>query len=138
MKTLIFSILVALAVWSCNSGSATEAPKPGDVTSIQWIDTVKNVGAVNEGQVVEIAFRFKNTGNKPLVVRDVKASCGCTVAERPEAPIAPGKEGEIKASFKSEGRVGTNNKTLTVYANTGGDETHRLGFTVEVVKPANK
>ena len=138
MKTLFFSILVALAAWSCNSGNATEAPKPGDVTTIQWIDSVKNVGPVNEGQVVDIAFRFKNTGNKPLVIRDVKASCGCTVAERPEAPIAPGKEGEIKASFNSQGRVGINNKTLTVLANTGGDETHKLGFTVEVVKAAGK
>lgn len=138
MKTLIFSMLVAVAAWSCNSGNAGEAPKPGETTTIQWIDSVKNVGTINEGQVVDIVFRFKNTGTKQLVIRDVKASCGCTVAERPEAPIAPGKEGEIKATFNSQGRLGMNNKTLTVMANTPGDETHQLGFTVEVVKPANK
>lgn len=131
MKTFLFSILAATIVWSCNSGNAAETPKPGDVTTIEWIDSVKNVGSVNEGQVVDIAFRFRNTGNKPLVIEDVKASCGCTVAERPEAPIAPGKEGEIKASFNSQGRPGMNNKTLTVYANTGSDE-HKLNFSVEV------
>ena len=131
MKTYLFSILAATIVWSCNSGNAAETPKPGDVTTIEWIDSVKNVGTVDEGQVVDIAFRFRNTGDKPLVIEDVKASCGCTVAERPEAPIAPGKEGEIKASFNSQGRPGMNNKTLTVYANTGSDE-HKLNFSVEV------
>lgn len=136
MKSLLLTISAAIVIGSCNSGNAAaEAPKAGDITAIEWIDTVKNIGQVNEGQVVDIAFRFRNTGDKPLVIQDVKASCGCTVAERPEAPIAPGKEGEIKASFNSQGRVGTNNKTLTVYANTGNSE-HRLNFSVEVVKPA--
>lgn len=136
MKTFLFSILAVIALWSCNSGNATEAPKAGDVTSIQWIDSVKNVGAVDEGQVVDIAFRFKNTGTKPLVIQDVKASCGCTVPAPPKEPIAPGQEGEIKASFNSQGRPGMNNKTLTVYANTGSAE-HRLSFSVEVKpKPA--
>lgn len=138
MKTFIFSILLATLVWSCNNGNATEAPKAGDLTTIQWLDSVKTVGPVNEGQVVDIAFRFRNTGDKQLVIEDVKASCGCTVAERPQAPIAPGKEGEIKASFNSQGRPGSNSKNLTVVANTTGEKTHTLHFTVEVSAAAKK
>jgi len=56
------------------------------------------------------------------------------VAEQPEAPISPGKEGVIKASFNSEGRVGPNHKTLYVYANTKGSRSHELRFEVEVEK----
>lgn len=138
MKTFFFSILLATLAWSCNNGNATEAPKAGDLTTIQWLDSVKTVGPVNEGQVVDIAFRFKNTGDKQLVIEDVKASCGCTVAERPQAPIAPGKEGEIKASFNSQGRPGSNSKSLTVVANTTGEKTYTLHFTVEVTAAAKK
>ncbi|NII26739.1 DUF1573 domain-containing protein [Pseudoflavitalea sp. X16] len=137
MKTLFFSLLVALTAWSCSNSGASEPPKPGETTTIQWIDSAKDMGKVLDGQVVDIVFRFKNTGAKQLVIKNVGASCGCTVAERPEAPIAPGKEGEIKATFNSKGRLGTNKKTLTVYANTGGDETHKLYFTVEVMPAAD-
>jgi hypothetical protein len=46
---------------------------------------------IKEGEIVEVTYRFKNTGNMPLVVDNVSASCGCTVPEKPEEPIMPGK-----------------------------------------------
>ena len=64
----------------------------------------------------------------------MQPSCGCTVAEQPNEPVAPGKESIIKASFNSEGRVGINHKTLFVYANTKGTSTNELKFEVEVEK----
>jgi Protein of unknown function (DUF1573) len=102
------------------------------VTSIQWLDSVKNIGKISEGEKVEIAYRFINTGNNPLVISNVVASCGCTVAEKPQEPIAPGKEGIIRASFDSKGKTGTNHKTITVYANTV-EATYPLAFDVEVM-----
>ncbi|HEX4877762.1 MAG TPA: DUF1573 domain-containing protein [Chitinophagaceae bacterium] len=102
-------------------------------TSIQWLDSVyMDMGKVKEGQVVEVSYRFKNTGTKPLVIVNVVASCGCTVPEKPEEPIAPGEEGVIKAKFDSNGRKGENRKHITVDANTSPVKTHDLEFRVEV------
>ena len=104
-------------------------------TSIQWIDsTYKDFGKIAEGQKLEVAFRFKNTGDKPLVITKVQPSCGCTVAEQPNEPVAAGKESIIKASFNSEGRTGINHKTLFVFANTKGGSETQLQFVVEVEK----
>ena len=109
---------------------------PGAITNITWLDSAKNVGKIMEGEKVEIAFRFVNSGDKPLVIQGVNVSCGCTVAEKPGELFAPGKEGVIKAVFDSKDRVGSNHKTVTVYANTE-KPMHPLTFDVEVL-PAKK
>ena len=104
-------------------------------TTIQWIDsTYRDLGKVKEGAQVEVTFRFKNTGTKPLVVTSVSASCGCTVAEKPEKPCLPGEEDIIKAVFDSKDRVGEANKSLYVVANTNPTGTHELKFHVLVTK----
>jgi hypothetical protein len=56
------------------------------------------------------------------------------VADQPDEPVLPGKEGVIKASFNSEGRVGVNNKTLYVSANTKNGQNNELRFSVVVEK----
>lgn len=102
-------------------------------TSLQWLDSIfTDLGKVEEGKVVEVAYRFKNSGDKPLVIVSVTASCGCTVPEKPEAPIAPGEEGVIKAKFDSKGRKGPNEKHIYVDANTKPKSGHELSFRVEV------
>jgi hypothetical protein len=101
-------------------------------TSVLWLDSTQNLGNVMEGTVVDVQFRFKNTGNKMLVITDVAASCGCTVPEKPEKPIAPGAEGVIKATFDSKNRIGTNHKVITVILNTE-NRTQQLVFDVEVI-----
>jgi len=137
------SILLAA---SCAGGNDTNTPRdtasalgakadtaviPAN-TSIQWIDSTLDFGRVREGETVEAGFRFRNTGDHPLVISNVSPSCGCTVAERPVEPIAPGAEGVVRASFDSRGRLGPNHKTLNVYSNTP-EGMHRLVFTVEVL-----
>lgn len=103
-------------------------------TSITWLDGDQDYGKVTEGEQVAVAFRFKNTGEKPLIIYSVTPACGCTAAEPPKEPILPGKEGVIKASFNSNGRVGTNNKSIAVNANTSGGMDHNLHFKVDVIK----
>ena len=103
-------------------------------TTIQWLDSVKSFNNVTEGQKLEVAFRFKNTGSKPLIIESVQPSCGCTVANPPKEPVLPGNEGVINGTFDSNGRVGTNHKTLYITANTKGSQSHELKFDVEVVK----
>ena len=62
-------------------------------------------------------FIVTNTGNTPLVIQNIVASCGCTTPEWTREPIAPGKEGKIKAIYDPKDRPGAFNKTLSVYTN---------------------
>ncbi|WP_431215578.1 DUF1573 domain-containing protein [Puia sp. P3] len=68
----------------------------------------------------------------------MRPSCGCTVAEQPREPIAPGGEGQIRAVFNSEGRTGINHKTLFVTANTKDKQEFSLQFVVQVEKQEKK
>lgn len=148
-KTMKLWIIVScfLTLAACNSNTdekdkitvnkttaTTEVTDNKGLTDILWIDSVRNLGRINEGQKVEISFRFKNTGTKPLIIESVTPGCGCTVADYPKEPIAPGSEGEITGSFDSHGRQGINNKDILVMANTTGSQNHILRFTVEVIK----
>ena len=146
MKTTLFLIGLVVVIASCNqTDSKTAATKPVNLdsayndstnyTNIQWLDSIhQQLGKINEGQTPEITWKFKNTGDKPLVIINAQGTCGCTIAEKPMEPIAPGEEGEIKAKFNSEGRVGPNKKQVIVTANTKGGTSHYLGFDVEVIK----
>lgn len=104
-------------------------------TSLEWLDsTTQHLGKIKEGNIVEISWKFKNTGNKPLIIANANGTCGCTIADKPKEPVAPGEEGMIKARFNSQGQ-GTNvSKTVTVDANTKGQAHHLLTFTAQITK----
>jgi len=71
-------------------------------------------------------FTVTNTGNKPLIIENVAASCGCTMPKKPEKPIAPGQSDVIEVKFHPKpGQVNEITKTITVTANTP-DKTHLL------------
>ena len=98
--------------------SATAKMEAKDPTTVQMIDSVYDFGKVTEGEIVEFSYRFKNTGDKPLVITErPRASCGCTIAEKPEEPILPGTIGFIKVKFNSENRPGEAHKTVMVLSN---------------------
>lgn len=101
-------------------------------TTIDWKDTLFNAGTIVDGEQLEVIYSFENTGSEVLVFSDVKASCGCTIPEKPEKPILPGNGGIIKAIFNSKGRLGSNHKILTAFANTK-EGAQQLIFDVEVV-----
>lgn len=142
---IIFSlfIIAAVAIVALNKPNAPiqskkaavnpqPEPDPGiPLTSIEFTDAVQNMGKVKDGDKVEIVFHFQNTGKELLIIKDVAASCGCTIPEKPLEPIAPGSKGIIKASFDSKGREGLNHKVIYVYANTK-EAKHDLTFDVEV------
>ena len=80
-------------------------------------------GTIEEGVQATVTFTFKNTGNAPLVLNRVKASCGCTTPKWTKEPIAPGTEGTITAIYNSKGRPGNFTKTITIKHNgEGGTE----------------
>lgn len=78
-------------------------------------DTI-DYGTIENGSDGIRVFKFKNTGNAPLVITKVKSSCGCTVPKKPTAPIAPGKDGQIEVKYDTK-RTGFIRKTITVTSN---------------------
>lgn len=76
-------------------------------------------GTVPEGPAAEYEFTFKNTGKEPILLQEVKASCGCTTPSYSKEPVKPGQTGSVKASFASAGRPGPFTKTITVTSNAG-------------------
>lgn len=103
-----------------------------NATTIEWIDsTTLDLGKLKKDQQVEVTFRFKNSGDKNLVIESVSAGCGCTIPEKPEKPFAPGEEGIIKARFNGSGS-GHISKTVTVVANTKPYKDHLLTFTGDI------
>jgi hypothetical protein len=145
MRLVYFCLIAAFLLSGCGSqeskgGAPSQALAStkidsANLTSIQWLDSAnRDFGKIAEGQILQIAFRFKNSGTKPLVIQRVQPSCGCTIAEQPDKPIMPGDEGVIKAAFNSERHIGLNRKTLFVYANTQKSEVNELKFSVEVEK----
>ena len=97
-------------------------------TKIAWLDSVQDFGTIKDGESVTIRYEFKNTGNKPLFISDVKPSCGCMVTDYPRDIIMPGKSGELKATFKSFGVHGMMHKTILVTTNTSNSIFHELKF----------
>ena len=81
-------------------------------------DVTFDFGDIKEadGPVTHV-FKIKNTGEVPLVVTKVVASCGCTSPDWTKEPIAPGKNGEIKVTFDPTGRPNTFAKTISIYSN---------------------
>ena len=76
-------------------------------------------GEVTDGEIVEVDYTFKNTGETNLIIYDASASCGCTVPEYPkDKEIKPGESGVIKARFDSSGQTGKQVKSITLTTNT--------------------
>ncbi len=99
--------------------------------------TEHDFGKINEadGRVTTV-FKFKNEGMEPLVLSNVRASCGCTTPKWTREPIEPGQTGEITVTYNPNGRPGRFQKTITVTSNAT-EATKRLYIKGEVIpKPA--
>ena len=122
MKRIIFLALMCAVCGFCraqeNKTSAPEGktnPEAPKVTAV-FDKTEHDFGAIPEnGGNVECEFSVKNTGDTPLTILKATPSCGCTVAEFTQEPIAPGKSGKIKASFNPKGNKNEFGKQITVF-----------------------
>ena len=129
--SIICIALFGLAILSCKDNASAkiqstnlETAKERDAkislgsAIIEFDQTEYDFGTITEGDVVEGKFLITNKGKVDLIITSVKPSCGCTTPEWTRDPIKPGESGEIKFSFNSRGRVGKQNKSITVKANT--------------------
>ena len=106
--------------------------KNNDVVNAQIIDNggqaqfswtneggqVWDFGTIKQGESPEFTFTFINNGTEPMIISNAKGSCGCTVPSWPKEPIPPKGTGEINVKFNSKNKKGTQNKTVTLTANT--------------------
>lgn len=121
MKRLLF-ILVLIV-----SGFTTYAQTGA---KIEFKEETINYGNVFKGEDSgKRVFEFKNTGDMPLIIKDVKSSCGCTVPTKPSEPILPGKTGIIEVQYNMN--PGPISKTITVESNAVNKENGMVALRIK-------
>lgn len=100
------------------ASTGSEMAETGAVGKFQFEEIAYDFGTVDEGEVVTHVFKFTNVGEGPLVIQNARGSCGCTVPNYSDKPVAPGETGEITVNFNTNGRPNAQSKTVTILANT--------------------
>jgi hypothetical protein len=116
MKTFLFSAILLIAVFL--NGKAQTADS---TLVINFESTVHDYGTIDQGSDGTYEFKFTNDGKTPLILSNVRSSCGCTVPSWTKDPVAPGKEGVIKVVYNTS-RVGSFTKTVTVTSNAKNNQ----------------
>lgn len=133
-----FFIIAAITVFvlsvSCSQAPGQDkAEKNGP--KIEFSYTEYDYGTITQGGDGTSEFEFKNTGNEPLILSDVKSTCGCTVPSWPREPVKSGESAKIIVNYRTT-RVGPINKSITVSSNAAsGPVVLRIKGNVEP-KPA--
>ncbi|MBT5508064.1 MAG: DUF1573 domain-containing protein [Flammeovirgaceae bacterium] len=117
VKKFYCSILFVLIVGTLFAQESAVFEEPKNGPKIVFSEDRHEFGDIIQGDVIEHVFEFTNSGNAPLVLQDVKTTCGCTVPEWPRSPLAPGATAELKVKFNSAGKIGIQNKVITVISN---------------------
>ena len=126
----VFALTTFLFVQVLSSGSA-QTPPTG--AAISWERNNHDFGEIKEGEKVEHTFKFTNTGAEALVITNIQVTCGCTTPKGwPRDPVAPGKKAEIIVQFNSTGKIGRQNKVVTVISNSAGGNS-QVTFTATVL-----
>lgn len=143
MKKIILSLsaLCMVAFTSCKedatskikSENVTQAAErdavAGDFPVITFDKKEHDFGEIENGTPVSTVFTYTNTGNSPLVITDIKSTCGCTVPQDwSKEPLAPGASSKFTVDFNGKGSPGSaTSKTVTITANTeAGTETVKI------------
>jgi hypothetical protein len=91
----------------------------GAQPKIEFEKTTHDYGSIKEDAgLAKTEFKFTNTGDKPLILNNVRASCGCTTPKWTREPVAPGKTGSIEVSYNPKNRPGAFTKSVNVYSNS--------------------
>ncbi len=137
MKQFFISFCLMLGVFFAQAQDNTQQAAPGNGPQITYDETTHDFGDIVQGQIVTYTFKFQNTGKEPLIVSNVLTTCGCTVPAWPKEPIAPGKKGEITATFNSAGKMGKQNKVITVLSNATNNQTQVTIISNVLQKPGD-
>ena len=113
LSTIIVGIFTMFVLGSANAPIPTEE---GNQPHIQFETVAHDFGVIQQSENGGYSFKFTNTGKEPLIIQNVRTSCGCTVASRPNAPILPGDSSEISVKYDTK-RLGVFHKSITVTSN---------------------
>lgn len=91
---------------------------PGERTTVVWRPDTLFFGDIYEGAILLDSFKVTNTGANPYVIKNVRASCDCTVLRFPSRPIMPGETAAIRVEFDSAGKAGHAQPGIVVYDNS--------------------
>ncbi|MGC8865655.1 MAG: DUF1573 domain-containing protein [Bacteroidales bacterium] len=122
MKKIFFLLIASLLVVPVLNAQNNNAERKGPIITFDQKlrdasgNYVWDYGTIQQGADGSSFFAFKNTGTEPLVLSEVRSSCGCTVPRWPREPILPGKSDTIKVKYDTK-RLGQINKTITVISN---------------------
>ena len=132
MKKVILSLsaLCLVAFTSCKEDAASKVNSEnvvaaaerdavaGDLPVISFEEAEHDFGTIKNGTPVETKFKYTNTGKAPLVVSNIKSTCGCTVPQDwSKEPLAPGESAEFTVKFNGKGKNQIS-KTITLTTNT--------------------
>lgn len=129
---LIFSVLALNLACKRTQKDESTSSAGEKGAKIDFLETSYDFGTMTEGDTVQHAFHFKNTGTVPVQIHDVIVQCGCTVASKPAGLVGVGKTDSILVRFNSAGKVGENKKFVRIIANTE-KEPEALSFTATVI-----
>ncbi|MFY0627513.1 MAG: DUF1573 domain-containing protein [Reichenbachiella sp.] len=116
-----FLVLVFVSVSSIAFGqdASQEFIPPGP--HIAFSNPSYDFGDINQGDKVEYTFEFVNDGDQPVIISNVMTTCGCTASSWPREPIAPGESSKIDVTFNSAGKIGHQNKVITIMSNASNN-----------------
>ena len=120
MKKLFVIMFVGLLTLSMQGQTKEEILKDFTGPVFDFENEVIDYGEIAANSDGNRVFKFKNVGKSPLIISQVKGSCGCTVPTKPEKPIMPGETGEIKVKYATN-RIGPFSKTVTITSNAYED-----------------
>ena len=111
-QTLNIAILLVLTL-SFFSAAPTEFDKYDTKVAVMKFKTeVIDYGTISQNSEGKRLFTFTNKGDAPLLITNVKTSCGCTVPSYSKAPILPGDIGELEIKYDTK-RLGAFTKTIS-------------------------
>ena len=131
--SLKFSLIVCLLIYGTTFSQETK--NESNVGVITFETSEIDYGTINQNADGERIFKFTNTGDSPLVITQVKTSCGCTVPSYSRTPVLPSESGEIKIKYATN-RIGAFKKTITVISNAS-EPNKILYIKGNVLKPVN-
>jgi len=127
MKKLALLLFIGILGFSVNAQKVVDVAKKAEkavaekkvdpnAPVFEFAQKIVDYGAIEKGSEGIYDFKFKNIGKSPLIISNVKGSCGCTVPSAPKEPIMPGQSGVIKVKYDTN-RVGPISKTITISSN---------------------
>jgi len=117
MKKMIISFIFLVFAWTAIAQEEIKTNQDTkDIPEIYFENTSYNFGTIDYNGNGTCEFKFKNTGEEPLLLTNVKASCGCTTPTWPKEPIKKNKKGTIVVKYNTK-IIGSFTKTIRVYSN---------------------